>query len=486
MTQIPQVKKFDEKLCKLYQKQYNANILELDNADKNTVENICTAIMKLGPSSFTGLNHTLFQLMYNKFIIKNPPIFNNIQGPCSITLFQSKKYKKTIYVIGEKHCSKNFPKSELCPDSYITIADMLDTISKTTTTFLDIYVEFPPTVKYSSRAPTGFIGDIFREGSKCFSDRDQKIPACTTTRWHFSDVRFDNSYHQNTLFGVLYFDIGMQTLPQVRKLVHDESNFSWNILSEWCKINEKLLVKALNISFVKWNTIKLPGLEKFIVGLGISTKFFRRHKEKFVNMMIIIGILQKEDVQQIINIIRDKRFDELWKITNKMFMSKRYIKKEVDRSTITEYLINYNKTKFAKIIANLGESTASYAEKFLSSGDNTYKRLLYFESIARLLAYIASLQMDIYTLARIFKKFKVGKEEHQPIEPSNIITYAGNTHAECLRDFFTIGIPDFRKIYEVIGATCPGGYNKIKDKSESCCLNLKDFPQPFFSKEYSS
>ena len=88
MTKNQSVKKFNEELCKLYQKQYNANILELDDADKNIVENICTAIMKLGPSSFIGLNHTLFQLMYNRFVGGTPPIFKKILGPCSITLFQ--------------------------------------------------------------------------------------------------------------------------------------------------------------------------------------------------------------------------------------------------------------------------------------------------------------------------------------------------------------------------------------------------------------
>ena len=482
MSQIKQVK-FDEELCKLYQKRYNANILELDDADKNSVKNICIAIMELGPSSFKTLNHSLFQLMYNKFIVNHQPIFKNILGPCSITLFQSKKYKKTIYVIGEIHCGKESPQNQLCKDNYVTAASMLDTISKNSTVFLDIYVEFPPSITIKPNiSPYGFIGDIFKEGSKCFSEREKKIPACTTTRWHFSDIRFDTNYKQNTLFGVLDFDIGktigpvmnlLFRIPPVSRWTGDE--LSWSKLSEWCTNNEQLK-EALKLAHWEWKNIKLNKLETFIVrSLGVPAHIFESYSQEFVNMMIIIGALQNIEVIKIIKIIREQNFDKLWDITKKMFLCKGYIKKEVDRSTIKEYLIEYNKRKFYDIMTSCATTTASDAQNFLTGGDNTYNRLFYFKNILVLLSKITSLQSDIYLLARIFKKFKVGK--NQPVEPSNIITYTGNFHAKYLQEFF-IAFDDFQKISEVINDTCSS--KNIKNKRRSLLSRSTKFPPAIF------
>ena len=80
--------------------------------------------------------------------------------------------------------------------------------------------------------------------------------------------------------------------------------------------------------------------------------------------------------------------------------------------------------------------------------------------------------VDMYTLARIFKKFNVEKS-NQPISPHNIIIYAGDFH--CI---------NYRKFLESIGSKeiAHAGPRNIntKNKGMQNCVDLSGFPMPFF------
>lgn len=58
--------------------------------------------------------------------------------------------------------------------------------------------------------------------------------------------------------------------------------------------------------------------------------------------------------------------------------------------------------------------------------------------------------MDLYQLARIFKKFNVKPGDNQPVEPRYIISYTGDAHSNLRSALKTLGF-DFVKNAKTIG-----------------------------------
>ena len=481
--------------CHLIKKSYNAHLLDkLDEESRTTVQNICRKLVDMNIKSG---NIPLLQLMYNTTL---PPLptFGNISGPCSITLFQSEIHNKTIYVIGETHCSNENPVMEQCSPPATPIAKFFDTVARTSKTFLDIYVEFPPTARHGN-VPAGYIGDIYRDGSQCFLDPatfgKYLATPCKTARWHFADVRFNNSYVQATIAGKIYYDLDLHALHDSQKFLRKHPKISaqlpWSILSEWCYTKGKLkkpLVDAFNNkSYPDWKYTILPGLDKLIVNkLGIPKTTFQKCKNEFTVLMVVIGALENETVKEIIFLIRHRKFQELFDLIEKQFQAITYIEKEIERSTAKDYLRQFYLDEFNKTIYKSGGMATQSAYLIEKLRNNLEFVLSSFKGATyNILVQACCLKMDTYILARIFKQFAVKKGDDQPSKPSNIITYAGDKHANNIRKFLTTGIPGFKKVAEAFNETCLPE-NTYAYKQRMCCLDLTDFPQPLFNASHSS
>ena len=491
---------FDFKFCNLLKKSYNAHLLnKLDEESRTTVQNICRKLVDMGIN--IG-NIPLLQVMYNT-TLSPLPTFDNISGPCSITLFQSETHNKTIYVIGEAHCSRDTPSPQQCPSPSTSVAELFDTIARTSKTFLDIYIEFPPSAKYGKALelglglPTGYIGEIYDKESKCFLDNALRLSAaCKTSRWHFSDVRLnDEGFHNHgTIVGKLYSDIVSYALKDAIDFCSQNpeisSKLSWSILSDWCKVGgeiRKPLTEAFYGSYISYGHIDLPGFDKLIIDkLGIPKPSFEKYERQFNNLIVVIGALENEQVKEVFSSIRNNNFKKLFDVVEEQFRSIHYIEKEIGRSTAKDYIQKFYVDEFNQLVSKYGDNASKNLKDFCDMGDDTYYRLLLAGRGLYILLHICSLKMDTYLLARIFKEFKVSKEDDQPSTPSNIITYTGNVHSRNYRKFLSRGIPGFHKVAESFNSYCRPDSDYDDDSTGNCCLNLKNFPQPFFSESYSS
>jgi len=90
---------------------------------------------------------------------------------------------------------------------------------------------------------------------------------------------------------------------------------------------------------------------------------------------------------------------------------------------------------------------------------------------------INSVVMDMYTLSRIFKRFDItrpksigSKPNYQPEIPHNIVIYTGSNHSLCYREFL-----------KYIGTKEISTTKIQNDDSHNTCLDLSDFPMPFFN-----
>ena len=221
-------------ICTTLKTRYNTKCLDsLDHKLQSHIYDICSYVVKWVQQMdykyndnikriLETCNYPLIKLIYNKYKgyehdFGEPPIFDNLLGPCSITLYQSEKYKKTIYVIGEFHCARDRTGSayESCQPKHhasnIDIANFLSYLAQNTSVFLDFYLEIPSRIKNSAHSLTdGFMGEIAEKNIRCFNDEtfsNKVYPNCATSRWHYTDSRFDHTYRQTSFIGHFYYDI---------------------------------------------------------------------------------------------------------------------------------------------------------------------------------------------------------------------------------------------------------------------------------------
>jgi hypothetical protein len=500
---------FDKQLCQLLKTNYNT--YKVDGVkDEDFIKELCRYIITQRHSINLFLinqsNFTLIKLLFNKYF-REIPHLDNIVGPCSLSLHKSEKYNKTVYVFGEHHCD-NISIDSKCPPNanYLTISQVLNRCAMNSPVFLDIFVEFPKAVQWTGSGPTGMIGDIMNVDNKeCWLDSKVKShqlsEACATTRWHFTDVRFTKEYSQTSIAGHVYYD-----LRSVLYTLRDSRTIEWNKLD---------LVKLIKISQNNDNLRKIKekrppsfDIPNYLSGITIdglpqllqSMKIKNIKNYEYKILVYVLYVFFSKEMLEFYQLCArdDIKGLKKWFYDQFMYSDKELLlKKEIDRSYKSETISNFLNKKIEidinshrKSISNISKSMLSTIQP--SSMPKKYKSINlmqfifeYSSPITELISDVGCLFTDSYTLARIFKRFNIQKIHDMPETPSNIITYAGDIHARNLRDFFENYIDDFVTIAQKNNISCPkqGDYSFI---DYPCCLNVENFPQPFFNKDISS
>ena len=148
-------------------------------------------------------------------------------------------------------------------------------------------------------------------------------------------------------------------------------------------------------------------------------------------------------------------------------LEQKTIKKEIKRTTLSPKQIQ-KVLKSPKIWKQIRKASHPFKPIYQNLKNDIYipyGHEKYIEVVTTYLRYISCLFMDIYTLARMFKKFNVTSDHHPP-EPLNIIYYAGTAH--------TINMSF---MLQELGF-------KITEKSvpyNVSCTNIQSLKQPLFS-----
>jgi hypothetical protein len=386
-----------------------------------------------------------------------------IEGPMNMTLHWSKKYKKLIYILGERHNgSVTCPKKEIKNTS--KIEDYLEKIFKNPIAFIDFYLEIEGFV--ISRGYQNEFGgqgslDLLRNKFKdCIDTKTRNFfSACNTSRMHFFDIRqgdIKNDIPLMTQFGSIFFDVkdnidyGLQNydIEELRN-----SNFI-------CR--NPILIETFLDFFRYWDW-----LVKKIANFGTQEEYEKFWYEQIYNFQILrkeINLMHS-DVRPYLN----------WFIQTKL----------------TDY-INYEDVK------NVARNIMNIYDKYLLDKDKYYGKIkfksimLFYDEIINFsdicTININSLLTDAYLLARVFKTFQIEDPKKQrltdePSEPHNIIIYAGNNHAIRCREFLThIGFKTLEKSGE--------GFYKYDKIINDKCIDIKKengietptITQPLFNK----
>jgi hypothetical protein len=479
--------------CDMMIKTYNTSVLDnFPQSLKSSLAKQCVE-SKPNPNSYTNFfglikrkknRNVLMRLINNYFRskqVKTIPTVDFIGGPHTLTLHWSDKYKKIIYIFGEYH------RTNVCDyDNMMRVEDYLKNLFRHSGVFIDFFLEMEMFIKgeykytFSNDSTTDFRLDILKEqNKKCIETRQrQENRECDTKRVHFIDIRQDAETEEesklitknSTVIFMIYFDKELEGFAQF-KHKSDE-------LYELKMIEHKQTIID-NINYIFGRSDVKP-LLNFILSIREETDV-----DFWKKVMSTDEIIKDELI---------KSTEETYENAYEIFLEKEmetheFVKDELSKSSeetkIREFAKEAFKTHLYSFISSIryirSYFTTCYDEKskicdfnkLLDDGDylDFFHFLLLFNNQ---LFTLNSILVDVYTLARIFKKFHLNhtrnmRKTDEPEEPHNIIMYAGDNHSERIRRFL------YEKLnFELMSAS-------KGDPEVDFCVDIRNFEQPFFS-----
>jgi hypothetical protein len=432
-------------LCTLLLQTYDTRILKsqplvVQQMFKNISKNYYNNLLPKDKLLYINANKTLINLVYNCFF-KTKPKKQLISGPRSLTLHYSKKYNKTIYIFGESHGYANN-----CGDDIINIREYLQMLFDTTDVFIDFYLEYGMDTKV-----TDVIMDKegnWRESNappevKSFTDEYFFGTLMNQQKVHYINqlrIRFDNCIRvhdkcrwKNTgrfhYMDIRQYNTSIENQPnQFHKVELVLTQFFNGKLIK----NPSEIINTLN----KIHKMSWDGFKKYIYGNYTE----KMHKE-----------IKKSELS--LDIIRKWR-DDIFEL----YFDKWKEFKSIDKN-VFNILINGSYKKYIELDQKYNN------KKLNSSEDALYLKYTQLKSVRSLTKIFLSNMIDIYLMSRIFKTFNTKKNINQPPTSHNIIIYAGWEHSRRYSDFLK-----------------SLGFEQLATAKEHStrCLDMTDFPQPFF------
>jgi hypothetical protein len=375
----------------------------------------------------TKYNNTVLQKLVENHAKNNKPITDFIIGPKNLTVHFSKEYNKLIYTFGEYHVEDLNCKTFNNPLSSKTIEDYLFDLYQNTDVFIDFFFEFPSfgrkqkTYKYRNIDREFYskkisLYKLFEKFKKCIEVPTRNDETCQLGRVHFFNVR-DSSFLAKYSY-LMIECVNHQTIAEFLNINKNTSEF----FNQFIKIVTD-----------RTGTITSNRLQTYFNANNLGN-IYNVHEIKKVNI---------EMYKKITTFIKLE------------------IKNKIDKSL---YIVRYNID-----IINKRDKSATAVTNEVG---------IAFTAISGFFINVVAIMADIYTLARMFKKFNLNKKGFkgairgdQPDETHNIIIYAGDKHSQLYRRFFNY-----------LNFECINYTGQADNKLETC-IDMSPINQPFFTKK---
>jgi hypothetical protein len=387
--------------------------------------------------------NVLIQLINNHYNA-DKPVEEFIGGPVTLTCHWSEEYKKLIYIFGEEHSSKT-DCGKFAQKYGILFEQYLKRIITTTDCFLDVFIEIPAYEgrEYKTSLESYDIGDfrlhqIGNTFQKCINNLTvNENRNCDLSRIHYFDVR----------------------IIEKKEGPDPISNFIFKYL---------LLVE--------------------------NSEFRLIREEDFVDKLIEFATENCNIMNSfLINPDDNPNFDTFWK---SQLIYNKYVVKELEGTYLADLINTFIEKELLSEAKQYNTDLKKYTTFVLTNmiiwprtKADDLNLITYFEKMIIHVIAPNSRVPDAYTLARIFKKFKIDTDKpekkrvtDEPEESHNIIIYAGDNHCETYRKFLN-EVLNFTPIAKI------GNYDhsETSDKPRNC-LNMKEADvvnMPFFGPGWS-
>lgn len=335
----------------------------------------------------------------------------------SLSYHVSDKYNKRIYIFGEHHRP-----DEKCSIESKNKCDVYDFIMYNITKIpkmIDIFLELP--IHDKSYIDDPFLQHDEISGLGKFANHVKNCLDIGKEFCQYPNIRFHNTDIRQIKIEPVPFIFQFQ--KKFMKLVHLLSTYTENDFLEYQNVREEItnfLDKKKTRENKFFNITTHEQLLEYL--MSIYSKFKLQKQIDHIN---------NDNVK---NILIKFLFNTVSKIDLKS-LSYKYI------------------TDF---IWKLGPEDEHPTQKTLDSVSNFYENVL---------SYITTPFMDVYLLARMFRKFKNVKYQNSN-EPENIIIYVGDIHANTYREI--LSKLDFKEKFIQ------------KSKSNEYCININKLQTPLF------
>jgi hypothetical protein len=392
-------------LCNILHETYNTNCLNLYPDLRDFFVQVKDLYQK-NPEDFPKANKTLMSLIHNLDNHENLPNVDYITGPGVVSKWESLKHNKVIYLFGENDHGNTTGckgKVNLQGKTHMSIEKYLLDTFKHSPVFIDFYVEF--------------------------------------------GIMINNLEHISTTSGQTLWDM----------LAVMKGCFG-PLLDRDCPYNVRM--HGTDVRSILSIHYKSSGLADMGITLMMQNIFMKRSKT-YIRLDIFYKIYK--DQIDILSNVKNNR--DLIRITTKSIINNKLIQKELKKSTIPKKQIMDFFVK-KRLKENLGIYNCRDVGKWFSLLSKTKcKWPIGIDKVNLIITIINSVTMDVYTIARMFKVFKVKESDHYPKQPQNIIYYAGNGHTVPMAIFLN----DI-------------GFKRTEHSHDNIlsCANMKNIKQPLF------
>ena len=402
----------------LFKETYNANYLQ--GLTEQEIQDVKQTV-----------NPVLQRLIDNLSIPKTYNAVQYIEGPIEFYKLKLETGSKSFYIFGEQHID---PTGHCLPYDSISFPEYIRRLAEETPSFFDLYIE-TPMVRYTKPEQRESKDEELKHYDIVLGSPIASIQASIQAMIGYRLKPFEyffNQYKKN--YPVINDKLVLKSMrmpenfldcfqPSTRvsnRLCHlmrihnVDARFSW--LSENITDDFYLTVASLILLNIWGDNNIRPNDTPLMIDL------VRRLGSRAVETITSIFDFRTNqiDVDTVIDI----------------FLRNTYINKELNKveKNMKENIINFFKLKIRResqpsVVSNLSEFILCLQNK-------KPIRLVpnLFEPAGNFLLDIGAYSMDIYCLARIFKKYKV-ESTFQPVESKNVIIYAGNQHTRIYREF---------------------------------------------------
>jgi len=398
------------------------------------------------------------------------PIASYIGGPMNISCHWSEKYKKLIYIIGERHTSgddcSRIKKGRRENPEIINIVDYLKQYFSFPTAFTDFYLETPafimPEGYYYQFTIHNRINMLRHTFHKCI---DPKLRGgeedCNLSRMHYFDIRQGDVKDGKLNIISIFIRDGIFFIEVLKKKSLDKI-----ILFEHLKAFYRKYYNIIRLFMFLSHTDLAKDSSQHYYNMWYSQikKFPLLQKE----LGRVVGYGGEDMKDLIVDFIKEELTVMLGRTIVKEGLSQKILKKA---STEFNTLCNQYFQDFKEY--KISEQTKIKYSKYLSEN---------LEKIVHNCIAYNSFITDAYLLARVFKKFDIDTEDQlkkrstdEPEEPHNIIIYGGTSHCKIYRKFLTqLGFEDK-------GSSGQMNYENLLPGDVEKCINMSSIKQPLFS-----
>ena len=379
----------------------------------------------------------ILQKLITNFLSREPKTYMSemIEGP--MTFYKIKvdtpSVKKSFYIFGENHKIK--PEGHCLPYDSLTLSEYIRRLAQESPSFFDFYIEFP-LVRMSK--PQQIEGET-KEENKEYYDYKKGNPFFAINAGIISMV--DNPETDFVSRFAMYKNEGDLDTDKINSYIiqnlYDNFKECFNVstrsVTERCNLMRIHPVDAR----LSWLSEEINDTLYMIVIYNIIIDNLNLNYDNTTKINLLNRINGNKTIELLSSLIDYNTNQFNFQGIDNILINK-YVKKELDQvpEPMKSNIISFNRKLISSyatpdILLKLNELILCLQNRMTIPVQKTY-----FQNLGIFLVGTIAFSMDMYCMARVFKRYDV-EDSFQPAESKNVIIHSGKAHSYRYMKFLT-------------------------------------------------